>query len=189
MMLILSDIIAVSAAFFLILLSRFGGAVGVVKHQWTTIIFLYVITLGIFYFTNLYEKKLYANKEKIFRKLVRNWLTIGAIYFLVGFSTRFSFLIDSRIFIILYGILSLLFFTVIRIFLVPKLLEIYYSKPQRKIACSYFGPERMFEKVKNFLREKPFVGIEPLFVGDDCGDLKDDYDDRKCDYSDKEIFL
>ena len=189
MILILSDIITITAAFFLTLLLRFGGVIGVVKHQWSTLIFLYVITIGLFYFLDFYNRKMYARRLQLAFRLIRAWVAIVFIYLIVGLLTRFSFLIDSRIFIVVYELFFLLLLLGFRIFLVPKWFDIYYSKSDRKIPCIYLGPKERFKRVRDFLQNNPFLGIGPILVNGDYSNLQDDYSDLNYDYGDKEVFL
>ena len=85
MILVLSDIITVSAAFFLALLLRFGGVVDVARYQWTTLSFLYIVTLGLFYFLDFLYNLDYNNVDRLSlikgRKFIILSLKEGQIWF------------------------------------------------------------------------------------------------------------
>lgn len=165
-MLFICDLIVVSISFFFALYLRFGVNTSLLQQYWYTLIFLYIISFTIFYLGNLYNHRIYINKERVFYKIIRIWLVIGLLYIITGFVTNFSFLIQSRVFIAEYGLISLLLFVIFRIILAPKWLNSYYSNVKRRLLCVCFGSDDKFERLSVFLKNNPVLGINPVLT--DC---------------------
>lgn len=153
------DLVIITFAFLLALLVRFGGVMDVVDHQWTTLIFIYFLSLVIFYFFDLYTRMLYAQKLRLFYTIIKVCIVSLLVYVVVGFATKFYFLIDSRAFIIMFYAFFSLLFLFIRLALVPKLLEHYFSRLSRRITCTYIGPTDEFAVVKKLFDDTRSMGL------------------------------
>jgi len=153
------DIVVITIAFLLVLLLRFGGVINVVRNQWTTIFFLYFLFLTIFYFFDLYERLLYAQRLKLFYRIIKVCLVALLIYVVIGFATKFYFLIESRAFIIGFYALFMLFFLFVRLLFVPQILENYFSHTKRRVVCKYIGPAKKFRTVKKFFEDTQSAGL------------------------------
>ena len=130
--LIFADFIVISLAYLFALLLRFKGLINVVGNQWFTIAFLLIIFLMLFYFSGLFNHLLYAQKIRLFFRIIKVWLIGLLIYVIFGFLTKFNFQIESRGFIFSFYVLLLLFFLIIRLTWMPRLLENYFSSARRK---------------------------------------------------------
>lgn len=157
--LIFTDFSIVIAAFILSLLFRFKELINVVEHQWFTFIFLLLIIPVIFYFYDLYNHLLYTQRLRIFFRIIKAWLVGLLVYVIIGFLTKFHFLIESRAFIIGFYILLLFFLILVRLILVKKILENYFSCPGRQILCKYVGPSDKFKVLSRFFSENTVTGL------------------------------
>lgn len=158
-LLILTDISIIAVTFAVALWLRFNGLVSSVDHRWSTLVFLLVTTIAIFYFYDLYNYLMYTQKLRVFFKTVKAWLFSFVTYIVVGFLTDFVFLIESRIFIIvLYGIFFF-FLLLIRLVLMRKVLEWYFGDVCRRTVCRFVGTHRMFTRCKDFLERNKVAGF------------------------------
>lgn len=154
-----TDVIVITSAFLLALLVRFGGVLHVVQNQWTTLLFFYLLFLTIFYFFDLYTRMLYAQKLRLFYTIIKVCLVSLFVYVVIGFATKFYFLIDSRAFIIVFYMFFTLLFIFVRLGFVPEILGYYFSHPERRTTCSYIGPAHKFSAVKKLFDDTLSAGL------------------------------
>jgi len=157
--LLLANIITIILAFDLALLLRYAGLVDVHWNQHTAFIFVILSTLLIQYFCNFYNRYNYVERLKLFFNIIKVWLAAIVFYLVVGFLTKYYFLIDSRGFLIVYFFLLLHFMALFHLLLVPRLLALYYAHPARKILCGFIGPEEYKKAFEEFSQEHPFLGV------------------------------
>lgn len=154
------DIIAISASFFLAIFLRFHNDLHTIRNQWSTFFFLLIVMLIIKYFYDLYNHYYYAQAGRVFFKLINVWVISFIVYIIVGFLTKFYFLINSRGFIfyffITYPIIILLF----RAIIIPVILISYFSKTERRILCQYIGPDEKFPQFHKFFEENTIIGLD-----------------------------
>ncbi len=159
LILVLADVTVIIVAFVLSLLLRFQRVMHVAEHQWFTLIFFLLLIPCVFYIYDLYNHLFYVQRLRVFYRIIKSWLIISTTYVVIGFLTKFAFLIESRIFIasIFAILLFLLFF--VRVLLVKKILEWYFSDPARRIQCKYVGPTHMRKTCTIFLSENVVAGL------------------------------
>jgi len=154
-----ADIGVIIAAYILSLLLRFQGIHGVVWNQWSTLIFILIVFPLLFYFYGLYNRLLYVQRLRLFFTVVKVILVALLVYVIAGFATKFSFLIQSRAYIIFLHITLVFLFFIVRIILVPRLLESYFTDVNRRKLCKFIGPLNRFKKLHIFLDENPVTGL------------------------------
>ncbi|MGQ9535220.1 MAG: hypothetical protein ACUVTF_08345, partial [bacterium] len=69
-MLLVFDIIAITASFFLAIFLRFHNDVHIIRNQWSTFFFILIVMLIIKYFYDLYNHYYYAQAGRVFFKLI-----------------------------------------------------------------------------------------------------------------------
>lgn len=158
-LLILTDISIIIVTFAVALWLRFNGLVSSVDHRWSTLVFLHVMTITVFYFYDLYNHLMYTQKLRIFFKTVKAWLFGFAAYVVVGFLTNFVFLIESRIFIIVFYVIFFLFLFLIRLILMRKILECYFGDARRRTVCHFVGAHKMYTRCKDFFERNKVTGF------------------------------
>lgn len=159
LILLLGNIITVILAFDLALLLRYASIVDVHWNQHTAFIFVLSSTLLIQYFCNCFNRYMYVERLKLLFNIIKVWLAAIVFYLIVGFLTRYYFLIDSRGFLIVYFFLLLHFMALFHLVLIPRLLAIYYKRPARKIRCGFIGPEKHKRSYEEFAKEHPYLGL------------------------------
>jgi len=160
LILLFADFISITASFLLALLLRFKCINPQIANLWSTFVFLLFTTPVIFYFYNLYNHYLYAQLGRLFYKLINTLIFSLILYVVTGFATKFYFLIDSRIFIIIFYLILLLLTSLIRFVLIPTILKFYFLTTKRQTVCNYTGPEEFYDTVKEFLEENPVLGLK-----------------------------
>jgi exopolysaccharide biosynthesis polyprenyl glycosylphosphotransferase len=168
------DITIIIIACTLALLLRFGGLTDVMRNQYGTLIFLLLLTLVVFYFYDLYNRFFYTQRLRVFFRIVKAWLISLSVYVIVGFVTKFAFLIESRVFIILIYAISIILFIIIRLIFVEGILKYYFTASYRKIPCKYIGPHNSFEDFNEFFKKNGVVGFTLIDSN------KADHSDRDC---------
>jgi len=92
------------------------------------IIMTSVIFVFIFHDNNLYKNNIYFTKALHLVNLIKSILYGSIFIIIVSFFIKFSFILDKRIFIILFLIVSLFLFTVFRVFLFRYLTLLLFKK-------------------------------------------------------------
>lgn len=167
--LLLSNIVTVILAFNLALLLRYSSVINVHWNQHTTYIFVLLSTPLIFYFGNLFNRYNYVERLKLFFNIIKVWLTTILFYLIVGFLTKYYFLIDSRGFLILYFFLLFHFMALFHLLLIPRLLDIYYAHPAKKIPCGFIGPEKYKNAFAEFIEKYSFLGLSFVSIPEKSG--------------------
>lgn len=157
--LLITDITAITASFFLAIFLRFHNDTHIIRNQWSTFFFLLVVMLIIKYLYDLYNHCYYAQSGRVFFKLINVWVISFIVYVLVGFLTKFYFLINSRGFIFYFFIVYPVITSFFRTAIIPKILVYYFSRPERLIICKYIGPADKFPQFKEFFDGNPIVGL------------------------------
>ncbi len=157
--LLLANIATVILAFNLALLLRYSGIINVHWNQHTAYIFVVLSALLIFYLGNLFSRYNYVERLRLFFNIIKVWLTIVLFYLIVGFLTKYYFLIDSRGFLILYFFLLFHFMALFHLLLIPRLLGMYYAHPAKKILCGFIGPEKHKNNFEEFIQKYSFLGL------------------------------
>ncbi len=158
--LLFTDIIAISASYSLAKFLRYHGDVHYIPNQLTTFLFLIFVILLINYLYNLYNHYYYVQSGRVFFKLVNVWINSFIAYVIIGFLTKFYFLNNSRGFIFYFFFITYpLIVSYLRIFIIPRILIGYFSKPERRTICKYIGPEDKFIQFNQFFEENPIIGL------------------------------
>ncbi len=166
--LLASNIITIVLAFSLSTLLRFGGFIHVHYNEYSTLIFVLSYSLIILYFCNFFCRYIYTEKLRLFFNIIKLWFTAILFYLVVGFLTKYYFLIDSRAFIILYFFLLLYFMIICHLIIIPYLLGLYYSFPSRRVVCKFIGPDEFKKDFDNFITGYSFLGFLPSSsIGDE----------------------
>jgi len=121
--------------------------------------FVILSTLFIEYFCNFFNRYNYVERLKLFFNIIKAWLAAIVVYLIVGFLTKYYFLIDSRGFLIVYFFLLLHFMALFHLLLIPRLLALYYAHPAKKILCGFIGPEKYKRAFEDFAQEHSFLGL------------------------------
>jgi lipopolysaccharide/colanic/teichoic acid biosynthesis glycosyltransferase len=171
MILIVADISIIFFVYVLSLLLKFNGIIDVVAHQYTTFVFLLLLTPTIFYFFDLYNHLYYIQRLRIFSRIIKAWFTILLLYVVIGFISKHYFLIESRAFVVIFFSLLLFVLFVVRLVFVKILLEVYFSNQSHKILCRYKGPSESFEMFNSFFNKHRITGLALVKAG---GDLQDE---------------
>lgn len=166
--LFITDIFVIVASFILSLVFRFKGLINVVVNQWWTFVFIIFFFFGFFYFYDLFNHLLYAQRIRLFFRIIKVWFICLLLYVVIGFLTKFSFLVESRVFIFSFYTFSLIFFFLIRLLLAPKILEAYFLNTRRKNLCRYVGPANKFKIIKRFFDENLVTGLNIFVAGGSC---------------------
>ena len=153
------DIIAITTSFFLAIFLRFHNDLHNVRNQWSTFFFILIVMLIIKYFYDLYNHYYYAQVGRVFFKLINVWVISFILYVIVGFLTKFYFLINSRGFIFYFFIVYPVITSFLTTTVIPVILIGYFSKPTRRITCQYIGPEEKFFELRKFFEENAIVGF------------------------------
>lgn len=156
---ILTDFIIITGAYTLALLLRFRGLIDVVNNQWSTLIFLVILIPSLFYIFDLYNHFIYIQRLRVFFRIVRAWLVSLVFYILLGFLTKFFFLIESRAFIILFFGISLSLYFSLRVVCFKKVLEIYFSNDNRRLTYKYIGPIEKFKELRKSFNKNVATGL------------------------------
>jgi exopolysaccharide biosynthesis polyprenyl glycosylphosphotransferase len=156
---VLSDFIIIISAYTISLLLRFKGLTGVADNQWLTLIFLLILIPTSYYIFDLYNRFIYIQRLRVFFRIIRAWLASLVIYVIVGFLTKYFFLIQSRAFIILFFGLSLVLFFAIRVMCFKEILETYFADPRRKLDCNYIGPIEKSNELAQYFRDNVVTGL------------------------------
>ncbi len=157
--LFLADIFVITSSFFIALLVRFGCIHPPCQNQWYTLFFLPPVILFIFALNNLYDHYFYAQIGRIFYRIIKGYIFALVLYITIGFVSKFNFLISSRGFIALYFLIFLIGILLVRLILIPLILKLYFTQPQRKKVCNYIGPETFFDTLTNFIVNNPVLGL------------------------------
>ncbi|MEO0137432.1 MAG: exopolysaccharide biosynthesis polyprenyl glycosylphosphotransferase [candidate division WOR-3 bacterium] len=158
---LITDTTAIISAFFLARFLRYHGGPHLIINQPTTLIFLILTILLIAYFLDLFNHYYYAQSGRVFFKLVNLWIISFITYVLVGFLTKFYFLINSRGFIFYFFFISYpLISSFLRLGIMPKLLTSYFARPENKIICKFVGPKEKFIQFHRFFEENNIVGLK-----------------------------
>lgn len=163
---ILTDFVLITSAYALALLLRFRGLTNVVENQWSTLFFSIVLVYITFYTFDLYNHYIYIQRLRVFFRIVRALLATLVIYLVIGFLTKYLFLVQSRAFIIFFFGFSLVLFFLFRVICFKKILETYFSKPSRKIACKYIGPDEKSNELTNYFKTNVVTGLTCLNSGE-----------------------
>ncbi|MGB3339936.1 MAG: exopolysaccharide biosynthesis polyprenyl glycosylphosphotransferase [bacterium] len=156
---VLSDFIIIISAYAISLLLRFKGLTGVADNQWSTLIFLLILIPTSYYMFDLYNRFIYIQRLRVFFRIIRAWLASLVIYVIIGFLTKYFFLIQSRVFIILFFGLSLVLFFAIRVICFKKILETYFADPRRKLDCNYIGPIEKSKEFGQYFKDNVVTGL------------------------------
>ncbi len=159
------------AAFVAALWLRFKSLVGVAEHQWATLFFLVLSSLLLFYFYDLYNHLMYTQRIRIFFKTIKAWLFSFVFLVILGFLTNFAFLMESRIFVIVFYMIFLVLLILVRLILIRKILEIYFNTEKRKTVCGFVGAVDMFKHCKTFCDKHLVAGLTLSKNCDDCREL------------------
>lgn len=146
---------------------RFGGvATAAVWNQWTTAAFLIMIYPLLFYFYGAYDHLIYVQRLKFFFTTVKILLVGLLLYIVVGFMTKYLFLVESRAFIFCLHVALFLLFFALRVVAVPGIIAAYFAAPGRQIRCRFAGPANVFRELEPFIRDNPVTGMRLLPEGD-----------------------
>ncbi|MEO0106426.1 MAG: sugar transferase [candidate division WOR-3 bacterium] len=157
--LLLVDIIGVMTSFIIALLLRFGRILPPCQNQWSTLFFLLSVIPVIFALNNLFNHYFYAQIGRIFYRIINSYTIVLVLYIIIGFISKFNFLISSRGFIIFFFVIFLLSTLLVRIVLIPLILKLYFAKSERKTVCNYAGPDVFFDTLINFINNNPVLGL------------------------------
>jgi len=160
LILYLIDLITICAAYIFAMLLRFHGLVDTAHNQWMTLFFLLIMIPIVFYFYDLYNHLLYTQRPRIFFKFMKAWLVTLLLYVVVGFLTKYYFLIESRIFITFFYIFALILFFFIRIICAKKILEYYFKYTGRILCCKYIGAPELFKPLERFFKNNGVTGLK-----------------------------
>jgi len=158
-MLLISDLLVISGAYVISLLLRFQGIQNVVWNQWGTYVFLLVVFPMLLYFYGAYNRLLFVQRVRLFFTIVKIVMAVLLLYVIVGFVTKFYFLIESRAFIFFLHSILFLFFFVVRVVIVPQILAQYYLNERNRRFCKYIGPLNHFKVINGFLSENAVSGL------------------------------
>lgn len=164
---VLADSFIIIIAFMLALLLRFRGLTGVVENQWSSLVFLLVLIPAAYYVFDLYNHFIYIQRLRVFFRIIRAWLASLVIYVIVGFLTKYFFLIESRAFIVLFFGFSLILFFILRVICFKKVLETYFSDLKRMLACNYIGPAEKFTELCKYFKNNLVTGLAFVNSGED----------------------
>jgi len=157
--LLITDVLAIIVSFSIAKFLRFHGDTHIIMNQWPTLLFLLLFILLIKYFFDLYNHYYYAQVGRVFFKLINVWVISFIAYVLVGFLTKFYFLINSRGFIFCFFIVYPAVISFFRIIIIPQVLTNYFSKSERRITCKYIGIKDKFSIFQKFFEENTIVGL------------------------------
>lgn len=158
-LLLITDVIIIAASYTISIVLRFRGIVDVVEHQCNTLVFLVICIPVIFYFYDLYKPEQYTQRLRVFFQLVKGWLLSIGLYVLLGFLTKFAFLIESRIFIVSFFLITFTLLFIIRLILMKFLLECCFRLPNGSTCCAYAGPEEYYPLFKKYFTNNTVAGI------------------------------
>ena len=181
--LFVGDVLSILGSLCLAAFLRFGPYFYQVRNFRTTLAFLLLFTLFVFYFDDLYNTKRYVDRTRFFFKLVRAYVLIGCAYMIVGYLSKWSILIDSRIAVALYEGFFLIFLLVFRLFVIWKCLTIYYGPPHRRTKAAVLASGARLRLLIDFLKEEPVLGLHPV-----SSQSKEKKDNVGCDDPD-ELFV
>lgn len=159
-LLLITDIIIIAISYTVAIVLRFQGIVNVVENQGYTLSFLLVCMPVIFYFHDLYVPEQYTQRLRVFFRLVKGWLFFVGLYVVLGFLTKFEFLIESRIFIVSFFLIAFVLLFVFRLVLMKPLLECCFKLPYGNSCCSYVGPGELFHTFKEYFDDNTVAGIK-----------------------------
>jgi exopolysaccharide biosynthesis polyprenyl glycosylphosphotransferase len=148
--LLVVDVVVLGCAFVVSLLIKFNTVFQAALNQWTTLLFLIICVPVVFHFFDLYNRLFYTQHLRIFFRMLKALLTIFLIYIILGFLTKFYFLIESRVFIFLFFAVTAILFFAIRLVLARRIMESFYCSQTRRIPCAYMGPDSRFEDIERF---------------------------------------
>jgi exopolysaccharide biosynthesis polyprenyl glycosylphosphotransferase len=163
-LLLISDLVVVTAAYTISLLLRFQGVHNVVWNQWGTLTFLLIIFPLLLYFYGTYNHLLYVQRIRLFFTVIKIVLVELLLYVIIGFATKFDFLIESRMFILSLHAVLFLFFFFTRVVLIPQVLAHYFSRDRNRRFCKYIGPLNDFKKLSSFLNENAVSGLSAFLA-------------------------
>jgi exopolysaccharide biosynthesis polyprenyl glycosylphosphotransferase len=158
-LLLISDLAVVAGAYIISLLLRFQGVNNVVWNQWGTLMFLIIVFPMLLYFYGIYNHLLYVQRVRLFFTMIKIVLVELLLYVIVGFATKFEFLIESRVFIFSLHAILLLLFIFTRVAIIPKILAYYFSHDRSRRFCKFIGPLNNFKKLSSFLNENTVSGL------------------------------
>lgn len=158
-LLLIIDCVTIVVSYMLALLLRFQGIVNVVDNQCFAIAFLLFLIPVLFYFYDLYKPEYYTQRLRFFYRFVKAWLLSVFIYVVVGFTTKFAFLVESRAFIMSFFLISLGLFFGVRVVIAKMVLECCYRLPYGNGRCGYIGPHQYYEGFKRFFDDNKVSGI------------------------------
>ena len=159
-LLLVLDLLLILVSLILAFLLRFQGIVDVVENQSFTVAFLMIVMPILFYFYDLYKPQYYTQRLRFFYRFIKAWLLTALLYVVIGFLSKFAFLVESRIFITSFFVLSFGLFFVIRVVAAKFLLECCYRLPVGTGSCDYQGPHEYYEDFKQFFNENKVSGIK-----------------------------
>ncbi len=154
-----TDIIAIVASFLIARYIRFHGE-SIILNQWTTFGFIIVLLLLVEHFYDLFNHYYYAQVGRVFFKIVNVWIIAFVIYVVVGFLTKFYFLINSRGFIFLFFIIYPVIISLLRMVIIPLVLASFFSNQEKRIICKYVGPDDRFLSLCDFFEHNAIIGIK-----------------------------
>ncbi len=172
------DASAVVLAFSIARFLRFHSGTHIIPNQGTTLLFLILLILLIKYLYDLYNHCYYAQVGRVFFKIINVWAMSFVVYVIVGFLTKFYFLINSRGFIFYFFVVYPLVIAFFRIAIIPKILSNYFSAPDKRTVCYYIGPEQEFSMFHKFFQNNPVIGFTLVKVAPE-----------NCPRKNSEIFL
>jgi len=164
--LLTSDLLAILGAFALSLLIRFGGLYNVERNQWPTLIILLIFYPIILYFFDLYNPFIFVKRIKLFFTMVKTIVLMAAVYVFAGFMTKFSFLVVSRSFILIFFILLFICHFVFRLIAAPGLIRRYFRNPGRRPLCLFIGAREKFRQIRKFCDSNSLVGLNLIHETD-----------------------
>ncbi|MGB9720422.1 MAG: exopolysaccharide biosynthesis polyprenyl glycosylphosphotransferase [bacterium] len=159
---LLIDLSAIVTSFLLAKFLRFHTGTHLIQNQGTTLIFLILLILLVKYLYDLYNHCYYAQIGRVFFKVINVWAISFVVYVLIGFLTKFYFLINSRGFIFYFFVIYPIVISFLRIIIMPQILIGYFSKPEKRKICYYFGSEENFSIFHKFFEDNPVVGLTLL---------------------------
>ncbi|MCX7994752.1 MAG: exopolysaccharide biosynthesis polyprenyl glycosylphosphotransferase [candidate division WOR-3 bacterium] len=167
---LITDIVAIILSFLLAKFLRYHGGIHFIPNQLPTLIFLILTIILIAYFHDLYNHYYYIQSGRVFFKLVNVWIISFISYVLIGFLTKFYFLINSRGFIFYFFFITYpLIISFLRLFIIPRFLSIYFSNPAQRIIFKYVGPQEKFVQFSQFFNENNTVGIN--LINSSCKEI------------------
>jgi undecaprenyl-phosphate galactose phosphotransferase len=156
---LLFDILTITSSFFLAKLLRFHSLGVFVRNEWTTLIFLIFTILLLNYFYDLYNHYFYAQLGRVFFKILNVWIIAFILFILVGFLTKFYFLINSRSFIFLFFAFFPILSSILRVVVTSTILTNYFNVSRNRITTIYVGPEERYSQFKNFFDNNVISGL------------------------------